>query len=64
MLNNFYKEYPEFRKTKNIFLNRGKNIIEYETLEFNNIKNNDIITFKKLDDLIWYNMIIRLSNHK
>lgn len=49
LLNNFYKEYPEFRKTKNIFLNRGKNIIEYETLEFNNIKNNDIILLNLLN---------------
>ena len=50
-VNNFYKEYPEFRKSKNIFMNKGKSIIEYETLEFNDVKNNDIITVRKLDDI-------------
>ena len=39
-----YEKYPKFMKTNNCFLVRGKTINRNQTLEQNNIKNDDIIT--------------------
>ena len=41
-----YKEYPEYSKKENIFYLKGKIIAKNETLDYNNIKNNDIIVLK------------------
>jgi len=39
-----YEKYPKYRKTKNSFLVGDNKINPNQTLEQNNIKNNDIIT--------------------
>mgnify|MGYP003571386109 CR=1 FL=1 len=39
-----YKIYPEYSKTNNYFLSNGKTIIKSKDLDFNKIKNSDIIT--------------------
>ena len=39
-----YKIYPEYSKTDNYFLSNGRTIIKSKDLEFNKIKNSDIIT--------------------
>ena len=38
-----YKDYPKYSETENYFTVRGVKINKYKSLEFNNIKNNDII---------------------
>ena len=45
-----YEEYPEYSDSKNIFLFKGNKINEYKSLEYNKIKNGDIITLKNMDD--------------
>ena len=42
--NMLYDAYPDYIETDNYFTVNGKNINKYESLEINNIKNNDIIT--------------------
>ena len=44
----FYEKYPEFKKYKKIFICNGNTIDASKNLEENNIKNSDIITFKKV----------------
>ena len=44
-----YEEYPEFGETDNYFMVHGQKINKYKSLEFNKIKNNDIITLKEFD---------------
>ena len=41
----FYEIYPEYHEGNNIFINNGKQIIRHKTLEENNIRKSDIITF-------------------
>ena len=45
-----YKEFPEYSKTKNIFLYKGKIINKFETLQKNNIKNGDILILEKVNN--------------
>ena len=42
--NMLYDAYPEYAETENNFTVNGKNVNKYESLEINNIKNNDRIT--------------------
>ena len=42
--NILYDAYPEYVEKENYFIVNGKDINKYESLEFNNIQNNDIIT--------------------
>ena len=42
--NILYDAYPEYVEKENYFVVNGKDINKYESLEFNNIQNNDIIT--------------------
>jgi len=44
-----YDQYPEFGETENYFMAHGQKINKYKSLEFNKIKNNDIITLKEFD---------------
>ena len=44
--NMFYDKYIEYKNTNNIFLIKGKNINPSKTLEENNIKNGDVISFE------------------
>ena len=45
----FYKEFPEYSKTKNIFSYKGKIINKFETLQKNKIKNGDILILEHVD---------------
>ena len=42
-----YKAFPEYSKTKNIFLHNGKVINKFETFQKNHIKNGDILILTK-----------------
>ena len=42
--NILYDAYPEYVEKENYFVVNGKEINKYESLDFNNIQNNDIIT--------------------
>ena len=42
----FYDNYPEYKEFKNIFRFNGKEIKTNETLEENNLNNNDVITIE------------------
>jgi len=44
-----YDQYPEFGETENYFMAHGQKINKYKSLDFNKIKNNDIITLKEFD---------------
>ena len=44
-----YDEFPEFSETENYFLVHGVKIDKYKSLEYNKIKNNDIITLKPFE---------------
>ena len=44
-----YDQYPEFGETENYFMVHGQKINKYKTLDYNKIKNNDIITLKEFD---------------
>ena len=44
-----YDQFPEFGETENYFIVHGQKINKYKSLEFNKIKNNDIITLKEFD---------------
>ena len=46
-----YKEFPEYSKTKNIFLYKGKMINKFETFQKNNIKNGDVLILDQVDIL-------------
>ena len=46
--NMLYDEYPEYIESENIFQINGNKINKYKSLEFNKIKNNDIIMFKNI----------------
>ena len=48
-----YDEYPEFGEKDNYFMVHGQKINKYKTLEFNKIKNNDIITLKEFEFDFW-----------
>lgn len=45
----FYKAFPEYAKTKNIFIYKGKIITKFETLQKNHIKNGDILILDRID---------------
>ena len=47
--NNLYEAYPEYTESENVFFVNGNKINKYESLDFNKIKNNDIITLKKIE---------------
>ena len=44
-----YDQYPEFGETENYFMVHGQKINKHKSLEYNKIKNNDIITLKEFD---------------
>ena len=44
--NMLYEVYPEYKKLENYFFVNEKKINKYKNLDFNKIKNNDIITLK------------------
>ena len=46
--NMLYDEYPEYIETENNFEVNGNKINKYKSLEFNKIKNNDIIMIKNI----------------
>ena len=46
--NMLYDEYPEYSECENHFLVNGKKVNKYKTLEYNKIKNNDIIMLKNM----------------
>ena len=45
--NDLYETYPEYIKSENNFFVNGNKINKYKSIDFNKIKNNDIITLKK-----------------
>ena len=47
----FYEKFPEFNEDENIFIVKGQKINKNKTMEFNNIKYGDIITFYKENNL-------------
>ena len=47
--NILYEAYPEYKKSENNFFVNGNKINKYKSLDFNKIKNNDIIMLKKLE---------------
>ena len=46
--NMLYDEYPEYIETENNFEVNGNKINKYKSLEYNKIKNNDIIVIKNI----------------
>ena len=46
--NKLYEEYPEYLESENYFIVNGNKINKYKSLEFNKIKNNDIIMLKTI----------------
>ena len=46
--NMLYDEYPEYSESENHFLVNGNEVNKYKSLEFNKIKNNDIIELKNM----------------
>ena len=46
-----YEKYPEYLEFENFFLINGNKINKYKSLEENNIKNSDIITLFKYDEM-------------
>ena len=46
IIESFYDNYPPYRKFQNVFRFKGKEIKMSNTLEENNLNNNDIITIK------------------
>jgi len=46
IIESFYDNYPQYREYKNVFILKGKEINMNNTLEENNINNNDIITIE------------------
>ena len=47
--NMLYDVYPEYTESENNYFVNGKKINKYKSLVFNKIKNNDIITIKKIE---------------
>ena len=47
--NKLYEVYPEYKTSENNFLANGNKVNKYETLEFNKIKNSDIIILKNIE---------------
>ena len=47
--NMLYDVYPEYSESENNYFINGNKINKYKSLDFNNIKNNDIITLKKIE---------------
>ena len=45
-----YKEFPEYSKTKNIFLYKGKELNKLETFQKNKIKNGDILILEQVNN--------------
>ena len=45
-----YKEFPEYSKTKNIFLYKGKKLNKLETFQKNKIKNGDILILEQVNN--------------
>ena len=43
-----YDEYPEYIESENHFIVNGNKVNKYKSLEFNKIKNNDIIELKNM----------------
>ena len=39
-----YQDFPKYRNVDTVFLDNGRRILRFKTLEENNIKNNDIIS--------------------
>ena len=46
--NKLYQSFPEYTKTENIFYVDGNKVDEGKNLDFNNIKNNDIILLQNI----------------
>ena len=47
--NKLYDAFPEYSETENYFLFKGNKINKVKTLEYNKIKNNDLIILKQID---------------
>ena len=47
--NLLYDAYPEYTESENHFFVNGNKVNKYKSLDFNKIKNNDIIMLKKID---------------
>ncbi len=47
--NMLYDVYPEYSESENNYFVNGNKINKYKSLDFNKIKNNDIITLKKIE---------------
>ena len=47
--NLLYDAFPEYKESENQFFVNGNKVNKYKSLDFNKIKNNDIITLKKID---------------
>ena len=47
--NMLYEAYPEYKASENHFFVNGNKVNKYETLEFNKIKNSDIITLMNIE---------------
>ena len=47
--NKLYDAYPDYGETENYFIVNGNKIIKSKTLEYNKIKNNDIIVLNQYD---------------
>ena len=43
----FYQKYPEYSKNENNFIVNGKKILKHKSLDYNKIKDNEIIIFMK-----------------
>ena len=50
--NMLYDAYPEYSGSDNYFFVNGNKINKYKSLDFNKIKNNDIITLQKIEWMI------------
>ena len=46
--NMLYDEYPEYSESENHFIVNGNKVNKFKSLEFNKIKNNDIIVLKNM----------------
>ena len=46
-----YQKYPKYKDTENYFFVHGKKLNKHRTLEENKIKDNDILTLGKIDNL-------------
>ena len=46
-----YNKYPKYREQENFFLGHGQKINRFQSLKDNGIKNNEILTLKRFDEI-------------